>query len=437
MLAPLSLLLAITCAAQAKEVVRPVAGDVAGLAHYRSDEPDPVVFVVPESLRSKVSLDPATGVPELVSFLLDGTDDPFEQVKVLHDWVATNIRYDLEGLLREDLEAVRDAAGALSTGRAVCSGFAGVQALLLETAGFEARTLHGYARGSGFSPLMDEPVPSSSHAWTAVEIQGAWYLMDTTWNAGDDNGGAWEHRYSTDYLFPDPAGFVATHFPQEPAWQLLESPLDAEAFEAQPYTEGGFHRQGLAFVDPVARTQGVGAEASVRISVPVGLKLTSKLETPAGHRLPGATLLQWDGDEVTVQVRFPEPGAYRLVFFTAPAEQERTWRVAELGFVASEGTDLVVPTTYSDYETDRASLLTPWDLPDGARTVRVVVRVPGAYEVAVDTPEARWQRLQPRRGGLWVGRVFVDPGQPVVLAAKHSSIDRTWEHLVRWEVAQD
>jgi hypothetical protein len=434
MLAPLTLILAVTCAAQAGEVVHPVAGDVAPLAHYRSDEPDPVVLVVPEALLQRVRTDPEAGVPELVLFLLDGADDPFLQVKVLHDWVATNIRYDLEGLLQQERAAVTDAAGALSTGTAVCSGFAGVQELLLEAAGFRAHTIVGYARGRGFSPLVDEPVLRSNHAWTAVEILGAWYLMDTTWDAGEENSGTWEHRYSTDDLFPDPAAFAATHLPLDPAWQLLESPLDARTFTDQPFTDGAFHRQGLAFVDPVTRTQAVGAEASVRLSVPAGLKLTSELENSSGLRLPGATLQHWDGDEVTVQARFPEPGSYRLLIFTAPTEQRTTWRVAALGFVAREGTERVFPSVYSDYECDRANLLTPWDLPDEARTVRVVVRVPGAYEVAVDTPDARWQRLQPRRGGLWVGRVYVDPSQPVVLGSKSSPQDRSWEHLLRWPV---
>ena len=305
--------------------------------------------------------DPEAGVPELVTFLLAGTDNPFLQVKRLHDWVATNIRYDLEGLEDSDREAVRDATGALATGRAVCSGFAEVQELLLEAAGFEARTLVGYARGWRFSVFLDEPTDRTTHAWTAVKIESAWYLMDTTWNAGNVTNDTWRHRYTSDYLFTNPTAFAETHLPVEAAWQLIESPLDAETFEAQVYTRSGFqapirnrtivrqfdehhgpiigaaeavlrrsssgedggerrcpprtggeeavfppkkmapsfapslsaqmvgagfHSQGLAFVEPVVRTQQVGATTSVRVSVPAGLKLTSRLEPP--RRPPGS-----------------------------------------------------------------------------------------------------------------------------------------------------
>jgi len=433
----LFLALALTGPARAGDPAHPVAGDTAGLGRYLTEEPDPRVFAVPDTVLERVRSDPSGAVPELVSFLVEGTDDPFLQVKRLHDWVAVNLRYDLEGLLQPDRAPAGGAYGALTSGRAVCSGFAGVQELLLETAGFEAHTITGYARGSGFSTLVDEQVDRSNHAWTAVEIEGAWYLMDTTWNAGNRLEGRWRHDYTTDDLFLDPAQFVTTHLPLDPAWQLLEAPIEAGAFQAQAFTTSGFHRQGLAFVGEAPRLQQVGAEATVRLSVPAGLWLTCELEAADGTRIPGATLQLWDGDELTIRVRFPAPGPHQLLIFTAPLDQQNTWRVAELGFMASEGADDSFPTAYRPYEADRASLVTPWSLPDEAGTVRIVVRVQGARAVAVDTPGARWQQLQPRKRGLWVGRVVIDPDEPVVLLARRGAGGQSWDHLLRWPGDED
>jgi len=138
-----------------------------------------------------------------------------------------------------------------------------------------------------------------------------------------------------------------------------------------------------------------------------------------------------------VRVRFPEPGAYRLLLFAGPAEQRTTQNVAELGFVPSESVDLIFLTTYRDYDTGRACLVTPQEMPDGLQRVPVVVRVPGAHDVAVDTPEVRWQRLEPRRDGFWMGRVTIDPSQPALLAVKHGGDDAEWDHLVRWPMVWD
>ncbi len=415
----------------------PVAGDTEGLGRYRTDHPEPRVREVPEELARLVRERPREGVPRLAAFLVEGTDDPFLQVKRLHDWVALNLSYDLEGLRSGGGEVARGAEGALGSGKAVCGGFAAVYELLARHAGFELATIEGYGRGLGFEPFGDEPVGRSTHAWSAVEIEGAWYLLDPTWDAGTVEGGSWLRRYSTDYLFLDPVDFVVSHFPEEPAWQLLEEPLDAGAFQAQPFAKGGFHRLGLAWAGPVARMQSVASEAAVRIDVPPGLQLNSRLETPEGQVVPGATLERWDRDEATVLVRFPESGAFELLLFAGPIEHRSTWSVADLGFVASEGSEGGFPRTFGAYEKGRAALLEPLELPGEPGLVRFSVRVPDVHAVAVASGEGPWHELQVRRGDRWVGRVPVEPGVRVAINAQRNPGDRDWDTLVVWETSSD
>ena len=75
-----------------------------------------------------------------------------------------------------------------------------------------------------------------NHTWNAVQIEGEWKLVDPTWAAGQMNktvlrmyGGTIDH-----YFFADPADFIKSHFPANPAWQLLEEPIDADAFARAP-----------------------------------------------------------------------------------------------------------------------------------------------------------------------------------------------------------
>ena len=75
-----------------------------------------------------------------------------------------------------------------------------------------------------------------NHTWNAIQIDGEWKLADPTWAAGQINrrlvrffGGNVDH-----FFFTEPSDFIKSHYPANPAWQLLEEPLDAESFAKAP-----------------------------------------------------------------------------------------------------------------------------------------------------------------------------------------------------------
>lgn len=75
-----------------------------------------------------------------------------------------------------------------------------------------------------------------NHSWNAVQINGDWKLIDPTWAAGQvvPNLNPVFGDYVDQFFFPDPADFVKSHLPANPAWQLLEAPIPALAFKKQP-----------------------------------------------------------------------------------------------------------------------------------------------------------------------------------------------------------
>ena len=93
----------------------------------------------------------------------------YDIAKALHDYLLLNCVYDYENYLRHTVPAESYTAdGALLEGTAVCAGYARAYQLLMQEAGIPCEYVSGYANGG--------------HAWNVVEIDGAWYHVDTTWD---------------------------------------------------------------------------------------------------------------------------------------------------------------------------------------------------------------------------------------------------------------
>lgn len=99
-----------------------------------------------------------------------------QQVKLIHDWVVTNVQYD-ESLTRYT------AYEAITEGLAVCQGYAMLGYMLYTEAGFDVRIVEGVAKGQ-------------EHAWNMILLNDRWYQLDLTW---DDPIGQAEDQVSYRY----------------------------------------------------------------------------------------------------------------------------------------------------------------------------------------------------------------------------------------------
>ena len=92
------------------------------LNRYRTNVVDPRVQCVSADIRSGLSADPQRFVGPLVESLLTGVDDPPRKVKILHDWIADNIGYDVESYLSgKTSESSWEAT--LRNRKGVCHGY--------------------------------------------------------------------------------------------------------------------------------------------------------------------------------------------------------------------------------------------------------------------------------------------------------------------------
>lgn len=106
-------------------------------------------------------------VSSIISSLgISGKSD-YTKAKAIYDWVCSNVSYDLTASTSERYTAY----GALKNGVAVCKGYALLYYELATEAGLSCRFISGTSYGG-------------SHAWNIVKVNGTWYNLDSSWDAG-------------------------------------------------------------------------------------------------------------------------------------------------------------------------------------------------------------------------------------------------------------
>jgi transglutaminase/protease-like cytokinesis protein 3 len=221
--------------------------------------------------------DPEETLQQLVDALVAGRRDGFEKVRAIHDWITKNISYDFPAFLGKAPTIVEPFA-VIRHGSSVCQGYSNLFTQMCTMAGIESQVVVGYGRGYGYDPFSEDNQPyQSNHAWNAVLINGGWYLVDTTWDAGglegQQTGFTFKWHYSTGFLFTPPDIFLCTHFPDDPRWQLLDQPLNLAQLRAQPPLWGDFGTLGFSMARSVQRVTSVGEEQELMVRVPPNTRL--------------------------------------------------------------------------------------------------------------------------------------------------------------------
>lgn len=91
----------------------------------------------------------------------------YENEKAVYNYLIDNITYD------RSVESHFNAYEALTTGRAVCAGYAECFRTLMELLGYECITVTGTA-------------DNENHMWNAICLGNEWYQVDVTWGDTDE-----------------------------------------------------------------------------------------------------------------------------------------------------------------------------------------------------------------------------------------------------------
>lgn len=117
----------------------------------------------------KAQMDQA--VADLLSSLaLSGKTD-YQKIKAIYDYICSNITYDYDNLYDDSYTLKHSSYAALINKKAVCQGYASLFYRFALEAGIDARVISGDSGGP--------------HAWNIVKIEGSYYNLDSTWDAGN------------------------------------------------------------------------------------------------------------------------------------------------------------------------------------------------------------------------------------------------------------
>jgi hypothetical protein len=243
-----------------------------------------------------------TSLAAVAVYIASREPDRFRRVKALHDWVVTRLEYDQASTVPSQRKA-QDAESVFRNRVAVCEGYARTLVALGQLTGDHIVYVTGDVREQSGAAA---PV---GHAWNAVEVDGAWYLIDATWDDPVDERGRSTH-YRTQYLFIPPDVAVWSHFPDDPRWQLLPVPLTRGAFLRQPFTRPGIAVHGLTLVWPSRVTVESAEVMPVRLLNPRKRWLIVTFKDALGRKTECATT-----NADPVDVRCPIPASGELALF--------------------------------------------------------------------------------------------------------------------------
>jgi len=154
-----------------------------------------------------------------------------QKVYLAYYWIAKNIKYDYEGLDSDTV--IYDPDKFFPSKKTVCSGYARLFRRLLTSMNYDKekiKNIQGYAKGASYSVYKD---PEANHEWNAVDINGHWCLIDTTWDADKNT----DQFY---YLCTRPSCFVRDHLPAKTEYQFIDNPITLEEFHNMAWTNGRF-----------------------------------------------------------------------------------------------------------------------------------------------------------------------------------------------------
>jgi len=165
-----------------------------------------------------------TSYEELTDFLVEPYTDEHERFYSIYRWVTSNISYDVDSL-REGRVTNEDNLPDTVFKRklAVCDGYSKLLSSMTSHAGLDIEYVSG--RADGLSGRLSTILAGNEgHAWNIVRLNGYWYPVDSTWDAGyvDDQVTRFIRKTDKfDYYLSDPNSFHVRHKAKEPNKNLL------------------------------------------------------------------------------------------------------------------------------------------------------------------------------------------------------------------------
>lgn len=276
-----------------------------------------------------------------------------EKAYLVYYWVSHNIDYDLKSF-RKGKELDTNADSVLKTGQSVCGGFSTLYHDLVTYLGIKCVNIDCFAKGYGFQ--IGEVIPNkTNHRHNAIELGGAWFLVDSTWGAGSVSDNVYKKDFNNFYFCCEPKEFVLTHFPTDPQWQLLHQPIPKEVFSLFPICDKRFFQFGFKSMNPFISEcnteQLLDVEFYYDPDFDNNLRMNANLFLGKKEEKNSVLIQKYD-DFFRVRVILNKKGTYVAHFFAMNGqEQDRFKQITEIKINCNKKQDkpLALPKMEQNY----------------------------------------------------------------------------------------
>ena len=350
---------------------------------YRTGAPDQNMKTMPQNIEAHRAGNPAEYVRQAAALINGSAKNDFEKAKKAHDLVAVLVKYDAANFWAGTVPD-QSYQSVLRSRLAVCEGYANLFKKLCDELKIPCEVVHGFARGVGTSPLVNDTPNNANHAWNIVTLNGESYLVDSTWDSGFMDGKVAKQRYTTDWLFLKPEQFLYTHYPENPKQQLLATPLAAAEFSALPF----FTPRFFDLVDTVSiaikKINQVDNALSFEYTIKDGYSLTFNMhDITTGREIQNRSFVQKDGTKERVSLSFPAAGQYSVNMFSWKTGSRQGDGCGEFVVTAASANATQYPTIYSS-SAKNLQIISPVEMPlKKGNTYAFKIRVDNKKVVAI------------------------------------------------------
>jgi hypothetical protein len=183
----------------------------------------------------------------LATALCEGNATDASKVTAISYWIATHVDYDYKGYVERRAE-VWSPETVLKKRKALCGEYATLFQQMCKAVNIKAEIVGGYTKEIDFTP--NDTLFRSNHAWSAVQIDGTWKLIDLTFASGVvipskqplkkitkgifgmpyKPAYTFKKKYDSQWILADPLKMVYTHLPELSMFQLLQNPVPFSIF---------------------------------------------------------------------------------------------------------------------------------------------------------------------------------------------------------------
>lgn len=369
-----------------------------------------------------------TSVIELASILESNAVTESEKARIIYAWIAQHISYDVPAFfdaVNNDKYPDVNPEKVLRDRTTICSGFSNLYYALASAMNLESAIVIGYAKGATLED--EERFKDVNHAWNAVRIDNAWYLLDATWGSGLVRNETFVAEYKPYYFATAPDEFINSHYPQDRGWQLLSQTYTRAEFDNLPNVSSRFYNLGLELISH-KNDRIVGSNRiDIKLKAPQNVIAIANLELEPNEPEDNAVLVNRQAEHLIVSVAPPQTGTYNLTIYAKHRDDSEQYREVIKYQIEATQPIAELPQTYGHFHQYQVSLIEPLqaDLQANWSTYFNLI-VPEAIDVQViNIATERWTPLK-GYGNYFAGHVDIKAGNTAVVA-KFLEDEQYWQ----------